>query len=67
MYVSSEDGHLYAVDALTGKQRSRTTSRLHIAEEYKIVPHAIRSAPKVDNGVVYFGSEDGFFYAVQIP
>jgi len=54
VYLSSEDGSLYAVDALTGEAlwRFRTEDKL-------------RSSPVVVDRVVYVGSHDGYLYAVQ--
>jgi outer membrane protein assembly factor BamB len=54
VYIGSEDGHFYAVDALTGE---------------KLWDYAagdrITSSPAVDNGMVYVGSEDGVLYAFE--
>src|ERR1700682_4373803 len=54
VYVGSNDGNLYAIDAASGKQKwtFRTGSR-------------VDSSPLVANGVAYFGSYDGNFYALD--
>jgi len=54
VYVGSNDGYLYAVDAAAGAQKwkFRTGSR-------------VDSSPLVSGGVAYFGSYDGYFYAVD--
>ncbi len=53
-YVGSLDGHLYAIDAATGRQK------------WTFATHSrVTSSPAVDSGVVYFGSYDGNFYAVD--
>jgi outer membrane protein assembly factor BamB len=54
VYVGSNDGNLYAVDAASGTQKwkFRTGSR-------------VASSPAVSDGIAYFGSYDGNFYAVD--
>ncbi len=54
VYFGSRDGHLYAVDAATGKQRwaFQTGSR-------------VESSPAVVGGRVFVGSNDGFMYALD--
>ncbi|MFD5424050.1 PQQ-binding-like beta-propeller repeat protein, partial [Streptomyces sp. NPDC127084] len=54
VYVGSDDGALYAVDARTGKERwkLRTDERME-------------SSPTVVDGTVYVGSDDGFLYALD--
>lgn len=54
VYVGSMDGHLYAVDHETGKERWKFPTL-----------GKIRSTPVVDDGTVYFGSWDGHLYAVD--
>ena len=56
VYVGSTDGHLYAIDAATGRSRwkFRTDAR-------------VTSSPAVHAGMVYFSSYDGFVYAVNAP
>ena len=53
VYVGSWDGHLYAVDLLTGELRWK----------YK-ASNEIKSSPSVFGEVVYFGDETGDFHAV---
>ena len=54
IYVGSEDGHLYAVDRMTGE---------------KLWDYAtgdmVTSSPAVENGTVYVGSHDGNLYAFE--
>src|SRR6266850_1607640 len=53
VYITSLDGHLFAIDEETGKEKWNFKSRMPIA-----------SSPAVANGKVYFGSGDGNVYAV---
>ncbi len=54
VYIGSDDGNLYAVDAHTGDER------WHFA-----TAGLVRSRPAFSNGFVYFTSDDGFLYAVD--
>ncbi len=55
LYVGSDDGSLYALDARSGSQ------------VWKYVTEGIvRSQPAVSNGLVYFASDDGFLYSVNV-
>jgi outer membrane protein assembly factor BamB len=54
VYVGSEDGNIYAVDATTGKEL------WHVQTGDKIV-----SSPALANGVLYIGSFDGKLYAIK--
>ncbi|WIG60021.1 MAG: hypothetical protein OJF49_002769 [Ktedonobacterales bacterium] len=54
VYVGSEDGSLYAVDASAGKPRWRFPTG-----------NKVVSSPVVANGVVYVGSGDDYLYAVD--
>ena len=54
VYVGSEDGRLYALDARTGQEKWRFKT-----------DGAIVSSPAVAGGVVYFASTDGYLYAVR--
>ena len=53
--IGSADGHLYAVDAATGKKKwqFRTSAR-------------VRSTPVVAHDTVFVGSWDGFIYALDL-
>ena len=54
LYLGSGDGKLYAIEALTGRERWRfPTGR------------AISSTPAVARGLVFFGSRDNVFWAVD--
>lgn len=60
LYFGSADGHLYALNASTGKVRWKypRTARLTIG--------AVDSQPMVSvDGAVYFGSTDGHLYALN--
>lgn len=54
LYVGGGDGHVYRIDARTGREawRFRTAGR-------------VRSSPAVVDGVVYVGSFDGHLYALE--
>jgi len=54
LYVGSGDGHLYALDPVTGEERWRFFGG-----------RAITSSPAVAEGLVFFGSRDIAFYAVD--
>ncbi len=54
VYVGSEDGNLYAVNAITGEKL------WNISTEGKIT-----SSPAIANGIVYIGSHDGNLYAIN--
>ncbi len=53
VYVGSADGHLYAVDAASGRQRWRFATGA-----------PIRSTPVVDGGTVFFAGWDHHVYAL---
>ncbi len=53
VYITSTDTHLYALDAISGKQL--WTSGADEGE----------ASPAVANGVVYIGSEDNYVYALD--
>jgi len=54
VYVGSESGHFFALDATTGK------------EKWKIaVPKGVQSSACVLDGIVYFGGQDGNAYALE--
>ena len=54
VYIGSNDGNLYALEAGTGAVKWK------FATESRIAP-----SPAVADGTVYFGSYDGVFYAVD--
>jgi outer membrane protein assembly factor BamB len=54
IYVGSDDGNLYALDANTGAQRWKLE-----------VKSRIPTTPAVSDNVVYFAAYDGSFYAVD--
>ena len=54
IYVGSIDGHVYALEALTGK----------LLWEIK-TGGKITASPAVADGIVYVGSHDGKFYAIE--
>jgi outer membrane protein assembly factor BamB len=78
VYVGSYDGKLYALDAASGTQRwqfategeRRFSARhLHGAEPAtEVMPDpfdVFLSSPAVSDAVVYFGSGDGYLYALE--
>jgi outer membrane protein assembly factor BamB len=56
VYISDADGHVYALDAATGRRLWVYPDKGHIG--------AVYSRPTVAGGTVYFGSESGTVYAV---
>ncbi|HJT54895.1 MAG TPA: PQQ-binding-like beta-propeller repeat protein, partial [Ktedonobacteraceae bacterium] len=52
VYVGSDDGRLYALDASTGNMLWNT-----------MLGNAATSSVAIANGVVYIGSDDGKLYA----
>ena len=56
VYVSDADGHVYGLDAATGRRLWVYPPRGHIG--------AVYSRPAVAGGTVYFGGEDGTIYAI---
>ncbi len=78
VYVVSYDGNLYAADASAGTlkwkfatqgERRFAGTHLHgvlpVAERMPDPFNVFLSSPAVSNGVVYFGSGDGYVYAVD--
>ena len=57
VYVGSDDGKLYALDAVTGALKWSYFTRRGL----------IQSSPAVANGVVYIGSTDHNVYAFHLP
>lgn len=54
IYVSTDSGNLYALDALSGDKKWTYTAG-----------GSVRSSPIVADGVVYMGSDDGNLYAID--
>ncbi len=54
IYLGSEDGRLYAVDATTGEKLWDI-----------FLGGKITSSPAVADGTVYIGSHDGNLYAIE--
>jgi len=54
VYVGSDDGGIYALDAATGKVLWKTNTG-----------GPVKSSPEVADGVVYVGSDDGGVYALD--
>jgi outer membrane protein assembly factor BamB len=54
IYVGSEDGRLYAVNATTGEKLWDI-----------LIGDSITSSPAVADGIVYVGSHDGNLYAIE--
>ena len=56
VYIGSIDGHLYAVDQETGKQKWKFKT---------LGSRQVTSSPTIANGLVYFGGFDGILYALD--
>jgi outer membrane protein assembly factor BamB len=54
VFVGSEDNNLYAIDAVTGKEKWRFEAGTDVL-----------SSPAVSNGIVYVGSNDNNLYAID--
>ncbi len=54
VFIGSDDGNLYALDARAGSLKWKFASE-----------GIVRSTPAVANGLVYFTSDDGYLYAVN--
>ena len=67
VYVASFDGSLYAIDINSGKQvwRYDTEGRSLNLAKFGFDRRSILSSPAVSDGVVYVGSRDSHFYAVD--
>jgi len=78
VFVGSNDGNLYAVDAATGTQKwkfaTKGEKRFAAKHIHGLLPESepmpdpfdfYLSSPAVSNGVVYFGSGDGNVYALD--
>ena len=65
VYVGSWDGYEYALDATTGAQKWRTS--LGITSVASCVPPSagVSSTATVQNGVVYVGGGDSYWYALD--
>jgi outer membrane protein assembly factor BamB len=67
VFVGSADGSLHAVDLVSGEPRWRydTEGRSHVSADFGFDRRTIQSSPAVADGRVFFGSRDGFLYAVE--
>jgi len=67
VFVGGADGSLHAVDLATGESRWRydTEGRSLASAEFGFDRRTIQSSPAVGDGRVFFGSRDGFVYAVD--
>ncbi len=54
VFIGSDDGNLYAVDARTGKLTWQFATQ-----------GIVRSRPAIDNNQVYVASDDGYLYAID--
>jgi outer membrane protein assembly factor BamB len=69
VYIGAWSGFFYAIDADTGIQRWRfevprntSTTATHCTTSSRC---RIASSPAVENGIVYFGAEDAYLYALD--
>lgn len=60
VYFGSDDGNLYALDALDGSPKKIDTSGAFFPAE-----SPIWSTPTIDNGIVYFGTMGGTLFGVR--
>ncbi|MBV9173686.1 MAG: PQQ-binding-like beta-propeller repeat protein, partial [Chloroflexi bacterium] len=66
VYVGSWDGYEYALDAATGTQKWRTFLGTTTADPICFPPGAgVSSAAAIQNGVVYLGGGDAYWYALD--
>jgi outer membrane protein assembly factor BamB len=67
VYAGSMDGTMYALDAATGALRWRFDTEGHglNSGDFGFDRRTIQSSPAVVNGTVFFGSRDGFVYAID--
>ena len=67
IFVGSADGTLYALDSGSGREiwRFDTEGRGLESGEFGFDRRTIQSSPAVADGRVFFGSRDGFLYAVS--
>ena len=56
LYIGSEDGHIYAVDAITGEPLWENPFR---------TGGMVTSSPTLADGTIYVGSHDGKVYAIE--
>ncbi len=65
-YFGSWDGYEYAVDATSGVQKWKTYLGVTTPNSYRNPDHlGISSAAAVQNGVVYVGGGDSYWYALD--
>jgi outer membrane protein assembly factor BamB len=54
VYIGSDDGKIYAVDAASGQELWDITTG-----------DSVTSSPAIANGILYVGSDDGKLYAIK--
>lgn len=64
VYVGSQDGYVYALDAETGDQQWRFETGVP-AEEQRKASAGVWGAPHVVDGTVYVGANDNHLYALD--
>lgn len=64
--IPSEEGALYAVDALGDPNTKTTTQQWRFPSEGQTLLAPIKMTPSVEFGSVYFGDESGKFYSVDL-
>ena len=67
VYCRNLNGYVYALDSKSGRQKWRFETGYYVT--YGNAPDAerdwVHSSPAIADGVVYFGSSDGYLYAVK--
>ena len=67
IYVTSMDGHLYALDASTGQEKWKVATRFCLRNEMTtLCNQSIQKSPTVVGNSIYYGSDDGYFYAIDV-
>lgn len=67
VYIGSSDGFLYAMDEASGEEKWRfETARTPVPpEDRRLTDHGIMSSSLVVNGIIYFGCDGDYFYALD--